>query len=190
MSTCPPLKGSRRPSASGRRLPITRSRRPRSTAPPATSTSSVGSRNPDRSAREEEPRMRRLQPRRLLGAIAMVAALIPVVAAAAGDTYEYDAAGRLARVTDATGRIVDYTYDDNSNITAIISGLATAVEPSPGGPALANALRAGEPNPASRETRVRFSLARGGKATLRVFDVSGRLVDTVTDREYPPGAYE
>jgi len=136
--------------------------------------------------------MSRLLVLRLVRVIAFVGAMAAALTspANAGDVYEYDSAGRVTRVTYATGRIVDYRYDGNSNITAIISSLATAVEPSPGTPAFVNALGASEPNPSAGEARLRFSLARGGRATLRIFDVSGRLVRTVTDRDYPPGEYE
>jgi len=127
---------------------------------------------------------------RLVRAFAVVVTAAVTSLAYAGDAYQYDSAGRVTRVTYATGRIVDYQYDGNSNITAIVSSLATSVEPSPDTPAFVNALRASEPNPAVAEAKLRFSLARGGKTTLRIFDVSGRLVRTVTDRDYPPGEYE
>jgi len=134
--------------------------------------------------------MNQLAPRRWLGVLAWGIAALATPAAYAGDLYQYDSAGRVSRVTYATGRIVDYEYDGNSNITAIISSIATAVEPSPGAPAFVNALRASEPNPASETARLRFSLAKSGRATLRIFDVSGRVVRIVIDRDYPPGEYE
>jgi YD repeat-containing protein len=105
------------------------------------------------------------------------------------DIYEYDFARRLARVTYSTGQVVDYTYDGNSNLTAVIVSISTGV-PSGEAPRFVNALRVGQPNPTAGEARLRFSLAREGKTTLRLFDVSGRLVRTVFDRVYPPGEYE
>ena len=125
---------------------------------------------------------------RLAGALVLAAAVTSP--AYAGDVYEYDSVGRLSRLTYASGRIVEYSYDTNSNITAILAKLTVSVEPSPGTPAFVNALRASEPNPAYREARLRFSLAEGGKTTLRLFDVSGRLVQTIAERDYPPGQYE
>jgi YD repeat-containing protein len=110
--------------------------------------------------------------------------------AAADDQYQYDAAGRLSQVTYHTGQIVTYAYDNRSNVTSIVSSLAVGVEPGPEAPAFANALRVSRPNPARGEARLRFSLARSGKTSLRFFDVSGRLVQTVTDRDYPAGEFE
>lgn len=128
---------------------------------------------------------------RLVQVLAVAAAMAAAVAttASAGDVYEYDSAGRVARVTYGTGRIVDYQYDGNSNITAVIVSIATDV-PSDEAPRFSNALRVGRPNPAYGETRLRFSLAREGRTALRFFDVSGRLVRSVFDRVYPPGEYE
>ena len=123
-------------------------------------------------------------------AVLLLAVAFTSLRAVAGDLYDYDAEGRLARVTYGTGRIVDYAYDDNGNVTSIVSSTATGVEPGPGTPALVNALRAGEPNPASRESRVRFSLARGGRASLRFFDAGGRLIHSAVERDYPAGEFE
>ena len=134
--------------------------------------------------------MNRLSLPRLLGALILGIATQAISTAVAGDLYQYDTVGRVERVTYATGRIVVYQYDGNSNITSIVSSVTTGVEPTPGTPAFVNALRASEPNPAFGEARLRFSIARAGRTTLRIFDVSGRLVRTVTDRDYPPGEYE
>jgi YD repeat-containing protein len=110
---------------------------------------------------------------------------------AADDLYEYDATGRLSQVTYHTGQVVSYSYDDRSNISAIVqSFLVVGVEPAPETPAFVNALRASRPNPARGEATLWFSLARAGRATIRLFGVSGRLVRTITDRDYPAGEYE
>lgn len=123
-------------------------------------------------------------------ALAVTVTLLLPAPLRGSDQYEYDAAGRLSRVTYHTGQIIDYTYDGNSNVLTIISSLAVSVEPSPKGRVFVNALGASEPNPASREARLRFSLARKGTATLRFFDVTGRLVHTATNRGYGAGEYE
>lgn len=44
-----------------------------------------------------------------------------------------------------------------------------------------------EPNPAQGSTRIGFSLARGGMATLEIYDVAGRLVRTLLSGEKPEG---
>ncbi len=49
---------------------------------------------------------------------------------AAGQSYEYDAAGRLVRVAYATGGGVEYRYDQSDNLLAVIS---LAVAPAPAG---------------------------------------------------------
>lgn len=123
--------------------------------------------------------------------LAVLGALLLVQGPAqAADQYQYDAAGRLSQVTYHTGQVVTYTYDNRSNVTAIVSSLLVGVEPGSEAPAFVNVLRVSRPNPARGEARLRFSLARSGKTTLRVFDVSGRLVQTVTDRDYPAGEFE
>jgi len=52
------------------------------------------------------------------------------------------------------------------------------------------ALRRPGPNPASSRTRLEFDVPRpGADVRIRVYDVQGRLVRTVTDSHYPPGYY-
>ena len=43
------------------------------------------------------------------------------------------------------------------------------------------------PNPFNPETEIRFQLMTSGLVTLAVYDVSGRLVTTLTNSEYPSG---
>ncbi|MDZ4805518.1 MAG: CARDB domain-containing protein [Candidatus Eisenbacteria bacterium] len=51
-------------------------------------------------------------------------------------------------------------------------------------------LHAPFPEPMLEKAHIRFQLARKGRVTLRVFDVAGRLVDTLEDRELEVGYYE
>jgi YD repeat-containing protein len=134
--------------------------------------------------------MRSAATRSALIALSVSVALVVPSGVRASDQYEYDAAGRLSRVTHHTGQIVDYTYDGNSNILTIITSLAVSVEPSPEGRIFFNALGATKANPVSREARFQFSLARSGTATIRCFNVAGRLVHTATSRDYGAGEYE
>lgn len=56
-------------------------------------------------------------------------------------------------------------------------------------PALALALEANVPNPFNPRTAISFTLPASGRARLDIFDVAGRLVDTLIDRELPPGRH-
>ena len=49
------------------------------------------------------------------------------------------------------------------------------------------ALHANVPNPFRNGTEIRFDLPRAGRVQLRIYDVSGRLVRTLVDREEPAG---
>ena len=44
------------------------------------------------------------------------------------------------------------------------------------------------PNPCSSSLSVSFNLPEAGNASIRIFDLSGRLVSTVTDGEFPTGS--
>jgi hypothetical protein len=45
------------------------------------------------------------------------------------------------------------------------------------------------PNPFNPVTRINFALERGGRTTLRIFDVAGRVVTTLVDRDLPVGSH-
>ncbi|UCG30173.1 MAG: T9SS type A sorting domain-containing protein, partial [candidate division WOR-3 bacterium] len=45
------------------------------------------------------------------------------------------------------------------------------------------------PNPFTREMNVAYQVAKGGKVSIQVYDVSGRLVRTITDGIHDPGYY-
>jgi hypothetical protein len=45
------------------------------------------------------------------------------------------------------------------------------------------------PNPFNNTTQIDFGLDRGGLTLLQVYDISGKLVRTMVDREMPPGWY-
>jgi 1,4-alpha-glucan branching enzyme len=68
-------------------------------------------------------------------------------------------------------------------------GDPTGVEDQIGGTFI-NHLEPNYPNPFNPMTTIRFSLARTRNATLRVYDVSGRLVRTLVDDVYPRGRHE
>jgi hypothetical protein len=47
-----------------------------------------------------------------------------------------------------------------------------------------------DPNPSARAVRVSFSLAQGAPASVRIYDVSGRLVRTLVDRPVEAGNHD
>lgn len=106
--------------------------------------------------------------------------------ALAAETYQYDAIGRLTDVAYANGGSLHYTYDANGNILSIVTSLATAVDQGTGSP-LQFALGPTTPNPGSGARNLVFTIPSEGHVTLRVFDVSGREVSTLVDRDLPPG---
>jgi V8-like Glu-specific endopeptidase len=58
-------------------------------------------------------------------------------------------------------------------------------EPPAAPPVLVTALHAAIPNPFSGGTALGFDLRSGGQATLRIYDLAGRLVATLADGEFP-----
>jgi flagellar hook assembly protein FlgD len=46
-----------------------------------------------------------------------------------------------------------------------------------------------EPNPFNPRTTIKFSTARGGRVTIMVYDVSGRVVRTLVDGTQKPGIH-
>ncbi len=57
-------------------------------------------------------------------------------------------------------------------------------------PELANRLGHAWPNPFNPVTTIDFSLATDGRATIRVFDASGRVVRTLVDRDVEAGEHK
>jgi flagellar hook assembly protein FlgD len=66
--------------------------------------------------------------------------------------------------------------------------VTTAVGPSPGAALLT--LHAAVPNPASSSTLLRFALARAARAELSVYDVRGRRIRTLVERDLAAGPHE
>lgn len=57
-------------------------------------------------------------------------------------------------------------------------------------PSAVNFLEPNYPNPFNPSTMIRFSLAESGPVTLRIYDVSGRLVRTLVENTIPQGIHE
>jgi hypothetical protein len=66
--------------------------------------------------------------------------------------------------------------------------IVTGVEEQPA-PVAMPQLQAPAPNPAPSSASIAFSLPRGAKVSLGVYDVSGRLVQGILDKEFPAGVH-
>ena len=97
--------------------------------------------------------------------------------------------------------VLDPSYGTDTNrgialispLGATASGepMATALGAStaevPVSPALTPAVLPARPNPFAAETRITFALPSPSRATLRVYDVAGRLVKTLAEGVFPAG---
>jgi YD repeat-containing protein len=106
----------------------------------------------------------------------------------ASDQYEYDGAGRLYRVTHHTGRITTYTFDDNDNVLSVTTSSSTTAVDGAGAPPLTFSLGRAYPNP-GQSPRFTFTLPHTARVTVRVFDVSGRLVTKAVEGDFGPGLH-
>ncbi|MBL7775588.1 MAG: T9SS type A sorting domain-containing protein, partial [Saprospiraceae bacterium] len=66
----------------------------------------------------------------------------------------------------------------------------SVVEEPPGAIVAADALGQVYPNPLREQARIPFSIANAGRARLAVYDMTGREVLILVDRDYTPGNYE
>ena len=117
-------------------------------------------------------------------------------------------AGRWGVQFDATGATADSAYEATLTFTSADEPLpgataqpdvhyllsarvradsAVAVEPTL---PTATRLYAPMPNPLTSGSTLRFDLARATSARLEVFDLSGRRVAVLADRELTPGRYD
>jgi len=94
----------------------------------------------------------------------------------------------LAVNTDGDDDLAEGFYVDDVTITGA-AAFATGVEEGRGAPRV-TALRGASPNPFNPVTTLRFSVAEAGPVRLAVYDVRGRLVRTLVDRDLPAGAHE
>jgi len=94
-----------------------------------------------------------------------------------------------------SGRGYRYNHDqERGNVEYILSNFfgepydsPVDVEAPPAGPAFA--LGQNVPNPFNPQTTIRFSVPDTRGVTLRVYDVAGRLVNTLVERQYPAGTH-
>ncbi len=73
--------------------------------------------------------------------------------------------------------------------TAIVNDTLTVGVPSEEGHASSFALYQNYPNPFNPSTMIRYNVSSGTHVTLKVFDLIGREVSTLVDREVEPGEY-
>jgi hypothetical protein len=66
----------------------------------------------------------------------------------------------------------------------------TGIDEPASAPVVASRLTGSWPNPFNPSTTVHFEIAKSGSATLRVYDVQGRLVRTLVDGPVTAGRHE
>lgn len=96
---------------------------------------------------------------------------------------------RIYAKADPYGALTEVHESNNKAYTEFVAvgGLPVAVPQVAAGEPFT--LRQSAPNPFHAATAIGFSLPERGRATLRVYDVAGRLVATLVDAELPPGRH-
>ena len=106
----------------------------------------------------------------------------PAMSPTTGGSYRVSSASPVLNAATSCGGTIGARGTGCSSAT-------TAVEdPTPAFPAAL--LEQNVPNPFNPETRIGFSLARGARTVVRIYDVAGRLVTTLLDRDLPAGRHE
>ena len=133
--------------------------------------------------------MRRHASVRVSGFALLVSLAVGISAAPvrAAETYQYDAQGRLTDIAYQNGSSFHYSYDANGNILSVVTSLATAVDEA--GAPLRFTLGPTTPNPGSGPRNLTFTIPSSAHVSLRVFDVSGRVVATLVDHDLPAGIH-
>ena len=67
---------------------------------------------------------------------------------------------------------------------------STGVELTDGNVPYTYELKQNYPNPFNPTTTINFSIANKGAVRLQVYDILGKLVKTIVDREFEPGTYK
>src|SRR5262245_8470425 len=123
----------------------------------------------------------------LILALALAGVTFVFQARSMAEVHTFDPQGRLTDIAYDNGGSLHYAYDANGNILSVIASLATAAETSES--PLQFALGPTTPNPGSGARNLNFSIPSNGRVSLRVFDVAGRVVATLLDRDLSAGRY-
>ena len=103
--------------------------------------------------------------------------------------YNAAAARNYIMVDGYLSAVSSYTLTVNGGLANSIIPAQKALVSSAEEP-LVFALRQNQPNPFRAMTAIHFALARGGHVDLRVFDLHGRLIQTLVDRELEAGKHD
>lgn len=92
--------------------------------------------------------------------------------------------------TGADSALISFTADDPAapHTVRVRAEAANALAVGDTRP-VAFALSQNAPNPFTARTQIRFAVPRAARVTLEVFDLGGRVVATLVDRELEPGSY-
>jgi hypothetical protein len=97
-------------------------------------------------------------------------------------------------VVDIEGAELHAVFLDDDGVErdefTIVKGTVTSVSAPPSTVRSPLALSAGAPNPFASGTRLAFSLPEDGRVRVDVYDVSGRRIGTLIDREMSEGEHE
>ncbi len=94
--------------------------------------------------------------------------------------------GLVSAELRGTNRILMSGFHASAKFLQPTSGIA----PETAAPVGPTQLIGNAPNPFNPATTIKFDLAAGGAAALRVYDVRGRLVRTLVDGPMPAGAHQ
>jgi len=112
---------------------------------------------------------------------------------AQGDVTELDASEttqidiRGDRIDFTAGGAIVVTVENGSGLTSECDPVLTQISSTI---PVASALHGNYPNPVRASTTIQFDVAEPGRTTLEVFDVLGRRVATLIDRDITPGRYD
>jgi hypothetical protein len=108
-----------------------------------------------------------------------------------GDTLYVDAMGEVSSDDGLTITTQGYQpiSHDNFEQSELINVSTVGLDPKVDSP-LENRLYQNYPNPFRGSTIIRFSLKESHAIKINIYDIQGRLVKNVADREYTKGCYE
>jgi hypothetical protein len=107
-----------------------------------------------------------------------------VVAFEVGDSLFFEVEGAENGTAVGAVSVCGVSPQDCGTLVIPATGVDEPIEPVP---PTRYYLTAGHPNPFRESTTIGFGLPVGAHVALRVYDVVGRRVATLVDREYPPG---